>query len=138
VTVSSSLFVRPAWILIITAFMTCAAVGQAASTPTMERAFETDNCTWFPDGDYTDCCVAHDKEYFVGGGLKDRLTSDERLRACVLSKGKGWKRKLLANTMFLGVRVGGVHFLPAPFRWGFGNKWPRMRPPREHGTTPSH
>lgn len=101
--------------------------GQAAGRP-MPTEFRSDNCTLFPDGDYAECCVAHDRDYFFGGSLKERRSSDKRLRNCVKSKGKGWERRLLANAMYIGVRLGGISFLPTPFRWGFGNRWPRQRP----------
>jgi len=120
-------------ILVILA-MSISALGQSATGEVSK--YKSDRCTWFPDGDYADCCAAHDQEYFVGGGLKARLASDKRLRKCVLAKGGGFKRKLLANAMFVGVRIGGVPFLPTPFRWGFGNKWPKMRPFR--GCAPAY
>lgn len=105
-----------------------AASGQVPSDRQMPADFKSDNCTMFPDGNYADCCVEHDKEYYFGGSLKERRASDKRLKECVASKGRGWKRKLLASAMYIGVRIGGVHFLPTPFRWGFGNKWPRKEP----------
>lgn len=111
-------------------------MAQTAKGPVMAKPFESDNCTFFPDGNYADCCVAHDKDYYYGGSLKERSASDRRLKACVMAKGKGWKRKLLANAIWLGVRVGGVHFLPTAFRWGFGNKWPRKEPPEPKPKTP--
>ena len=118
------------FLLTITLFVlvTLTVPAQVRDEPGMARPFKTDNCTWFPDGNYADCCVEHDKEYYVGGSLKQRREADKRLKECVASKGKGWKRKFLANAMYIGVRVGGVHFLPTPFRWGFGHKWPRKEP----------
>ena len=108
---------------------------QSSDQPKMAKPFESDNCTWFPDGNYADCCVAHDRDYYFGGSLKQRRESDKRLKQCVMSKGKGWKRKLLANAMFFGVRIGGVSFLPTPFRWGFGHKWPRKEPEKPKADT---
>ncbi len=82
--------------------------------------FKSDVCTMFPDGSYGDCCVTHDLEYYKGeGSFKARLASDKRLYKCVRDK-KGFKHKIIAATMYLGVRIGGVPFLPTPFRWGFG------------------
>ncbi|NNE98765.1 MAG: hypothetical protein HKN25_07065 [Pyrinomonadaceae bacterium] len=81
--------------------------------------FKSDKCTLFPDGNYADCCVAHDKDYFKGGTGKERAASDKRLYRCVKKK-KGWQNKLLAPMMWLGVRVFGTAHLPTPFRWGFG------------------
>lgn len=85
--------------------------------------YVSDRCTGFPDGNYADCCVAHDKDYFFGGTKVERKASDERLKQCVLSKGSGWKRRFLANAIYLGVRLGGVEFLKAPFSWGFGKRY---------------
>lgn len=81
--------------------------------------FKDDGCTAFPDGDWHDCCFTHDKEYFRGGTAKERRASDKRLYQCV--KGKpGWHHAIIAPMMWMGVRLGGVEFLRAPFSWGFG------------------
>jgi hypothetical protein len=113
---------------LLTAVLIAAVPGQQLSKREIPADFKSDNCTAFPDGSYADCCVEHDKDYYFGGSLQERRASDKRLKECVASKGRGWKRKLLANAMYIGVRIGGVHFLPTPFRWGFGNKWPRKEP----------
>ncbi len=78
----------------------------------------SDGCSLFPDGDYRDCCVAHDRDYYRGGTKAERKASDKRLRACVRAKG----HKYLSRWMYWGVRIGGVPWLPTPFRWGFGQK----------------
>jgi hypothetical protein len=84
--------------------------------------FKSDGCTMFPDGNYRDCCVAHDLDYYNGGTRKERRASDKRLYRCVKSKKKGWRNKFRASIMYIGVRLGGVPCLPTPFRWGFGKK----------------
>jgi hypothetical protein len=99
------------------------AFAQVGDTRQLPDDYVSDNCTGFPDGNYADCCKAHDKDYFFGGTRAERKGSDQRLKECVLSKGSGWKRRFLANAMYLGVRVGGVGFLKAPFSWGFGKRW---------------
>lgn len=81
--------------------------------------YVSDNCSWFPDGDYGDCCVEHDKDYFFGGTWHERRASDKRLVACVRAKG----HKYISKMMWIGVRLGGVSFLPSSFRWGFGSDW---------------
>lgn len=81
--------------------------------------YVSDGCSWFPDGDYVDCCVEHDKDYFFGGTWRERRASDKRLVACVSKKG----HKYISKMMWLGVRLGGVAFLPSTFRWGFGKDW---------------
>ena len=101
------------------------AFGQAPNTE--PRDFKSDGCSLFPDGNYRECCVQHDRKYFTGGSFKERRAADKQLYKCVRAKGNG---KFLASMIYIGVRVGGVHFLPTPFRWGFGNKFPRKEPPR--------
>ncbi len=96
---------------------------QAADQRKLPDGYVSDNCTAFPDGNYGDCCVAHDKDYFFGGTKAERKASDQRLKECVVSKGNGWKRRMLGNAIYLGVRVGGVGFLKAPFSWGFGKRY---------------
>lgn len=83
--------------------------------------FVSDGCTAFPDGNYRECCEAHDLDYFKGGSFSERRASDKRLYRCVKAKG-GWKNKVRAPMMYLGVRVFGTGWLPTPFRWGFGKK----------------
>lgn len=86
-------------------------------------------CSLFPDGAYLDCCVEHDRAYFVGGTSKMRWRADKKLFKCVAKK-RGWYHKILAPLMWTGVRVGGVSWLPTPFRWGFGQKEIRKSPKR--------
>lgn len=93
----------------------------SAANKTMPANFKSDGCSMFPDGCYTDCCVAHDVDYYGGGRWKARWRADKRLFKCVASK-KGWWHKPLAPVIWAGVRVGGLPFLPTSFRWGFGAK----------------
>ena len=78
--------------------------------------FVRDGCSLFPDGDYADCCQAHDRDYYRGGTKAERKASDKRLEQCVRAKG----HKFLSKMIYLGVRIGGVPWLPTSFRWGFG------------------
>ena len=78
--------------------------------------YVSDGCSLWPDGDYRDCCVAHDREYYCGGTRAERKAADRQLYRCVRANGN----KYLSRMMWLGVRIGGVGFLPTPFRWGFG------------------
>ena len=98
--------------------------GQAADNRKLPNNYVSDKCSWFPDGNYGDCCVAHDKTYFFGGTKKDRRVADNALSECV--KGKG--HRFISKMMWLGVRIGGVGFLPTSFRWGFGNDWDIKHP----------
>lgn len=86
---------------------------------TMPADFKSDKCSLFPDCDYGDCCVEHDKKYYFGGTFKERRQADIALYKCVRAK-KGFHHKLIAPLMYVGVRIGGVSWLPTPFRWGFG------------------
>lgn len=83
--------------------------------------FKSDGCSLFPDGDYMDCCFEHDRAYYGGGSWTARWRADKKLYVCVAKK-KGFRHKLIAPIMWLGVRAGGLHFLPTPFRWGFGRR----------------
>ncbi|MGI8470551.1 MAG: FAD-binding oxidoreductase [Pyrinomonadaceae bacterium] len=93
----------------------------ALSAQTFPENFKSDGCTHFPDGDYLDCCVQHDLAYFKGGSWKERWRADGQLKKCVAAR-NGWWHKPLSLMMWSGVRIGGVPFLPTPFRWGFGQK----------------
>jgi hypothetical protein len=88
-------------------------------TQTMPADFKSDNCSLFPDCDYGDCCVSHDKAYYFGGSWKERWRADKKLYKCVAAK-KGFHHKIIAPVMWIGVRAFGVSWLPTPFRWGFG------------------
>lgn len=92
---------------------------EKAEKQTALAEFVTDGCTFFPDGNYFDCCVQHDKEYYAGGSSKERWRSDKKLFSCIAAKPKFYN-KLVAPIAWLGVRVGGVSWLKASFSWGFG------------------
>ena len=92
----------------------------------MPSDFKSDGCSLFPDGNYRDCCVEHDKDYYFGGSSIERKASDKRLYRCVKAT-RGWQNKVAAPIMWMGVRTLGVSFLPTPFRWGFGKK--KVKPP---------
>lgn len=93
--------------------------GKKDKTQTMPADFKSDKCSLFPDCDYGDCCVEHDKKYYFGGSFKQRRQADIALYKCVRAK-KGFHHKIIAPLMYVGVRIGGVSWLPTPFRWGFG------------------
>jgi hypothetical protein len=91
------------------------------------RPFTTDGCSVFPDGlpDHRDlwhqCCVTHDRSYWIGGTYAERKAADQALRTCVSQVNE----PAIAEIMLRGVRVGGSPYLPFPFRWGYG--WPYGR-----------
>lgn len=64
------------------------------------------------------CCDLHDQPYAKGGTRAERAQADKELRECVIKNGHpGW-----AWFMWAMVRVGGVSWLPTPWRWGFDRK----------------
>jgi len=130
-------FRRSAVILSLAVSMYIPSPAQVASKyPEMPSDFKSDGCTFYPDGNYHDCCVEHDKAYYFGGTIKQRKAADDDLYACVADK-VGPKHKLTAQIMWLGVRLGGMSFLPTPFRWGFGNKYPLMKPRKQTADEPA-
>ncbi len=87
-----------------------------------DRPFVSDGCSLWPDGDWGQCCKAHDWAYWQGGTYWDRVHADAQLGECVGGP-MGW-------LMSVGVRLGGAAILPTRFRWGFGYDWPRAGPER--------
>lgn len=92
----------------------CAEQGSPAGTP--EKPFSTDVCSLWPDGSLTTCCVTHDIAYWCGGTAEQRLAADRELGECADEVGY-WS----GTAVFLGVRVGGVPWLPTAWRWGYGH-----------------
>ncbi len=90
--------------------------------------FTSDGCSLFPDGTladrdkWCDCCQTHDLAYWQGGSADDRVRADEDLRSCVQARTGDAD---LAQTIYLGVRVGGHPVYPTWYRWGYG--WPYGR-----------
>lgn len=93
---------------------------------TVPADFKSDGCSMFPDGAYRNCCVEHDLVYYAGGNWKQRWRADKKLFKCVAAK-RGFKHKIIAPVMWLGVRAFGVSWLPTSFRWGFGRKIKKLR-----------
>lgn len=91
------------------------------------KPFKSDGCSAFPDGTlkqqelWLHCCRAHDFDYWQGGTIVQRVASDKRLQQCVAKVGY----PNVAKLMLAGVRVGGMPYLPTPYRWGYG--WPFLR-----------
>ncbi len=93
------------------------------------RPFHSDGCSAIPDGPRGDpqrwqsACVAHDRTYWLGGTADERLEADRRLRGAIRESGN----PLVAEFVYLGVRFGGLPWLPTPWRWGWGFGWPYPR-----------
>jgi len=76
------------------------------------------------------CCIAHDVAYWRGGFWYDRKQADLEMAACVKNQG----HPIWAFLMYWAVRIGGVPWLPLPWRWGYGWKFVgryEKRPPSE-------
>ena len=110
----SKLFIVFVWAIALS----ISAFGQTLPSRVMPADFKSDGCSLFPDGNYRDCCVEHDKLYYFGGTKEERRAADRQLCTCVRAKG----HRFLAPMMYLGVRIGGGAWLPTSFRWGFGKK----------------
>lgn len=121
--------------LLLGSCMTSDEVGRIASGvfdetkpagPLPPLPFVSDGCSCWPDGDWVECCVRHDLAYWVGGTREQRKAADLDLKHCVAEE-RG--HPFMGYAMYLGVRPGGVWWLPTPFRWGFGWDYPKHGPP---------
>jgi len=81
------------------------------------EVLKSDGCTFWPDGNWKGCCTEHDRKYRNGGSFKERWAADSNLMTCMSRESGSF---LFGAIAWIGVRVGGVGFLPTPFRWGFG------------------
>ena len=71
------------------------------------------------DPPWEGCCDKHDQPYAKGGTAAERKAADVALLRCVVDTGHPW----WAVVMYIGVRMGGVPWLPTPWRWGFDVYW---------------
>ena len=87
-----------------------------------DKPFQSDGCSSWPDEwqevDMYEDCFLHDIEYWCGGSEADKLIADLQLAMGIARKGA----PKMAEIMFNGVRVGGVDWLPTPWRWGVGRE----------------
>jgi hypothetical protein len=89
--------------------------------------FETDGCSGYISYIWTevlgrepflrDCCVEHDKLYWMGEG--SRLEADLGIYRCIRDLGYPG----LATIFFLGIRIGGSEYLPFSWRWRYRKPW---------------
>jgi hypothetical protein len=100
------------------------------------KPFATDGCSMWIDGTpkhphlWRECCVAHDKAYWLGGTQEQRRQADDELKICVTQKiGKG-----MAEYMHVNVLWGGSPYWLAPYRWGFG--WQYLEDGKPRGYKP--
>lgn len=88
-------------------------------TPPSE--FVSDGCTFWFDGNWVECCEAHDLDYWAGGSYADRVVSDAKLERCIARKG----HPVQAWLMHTFVRLLGWCWVPWDYRWGSGWPWPQ-------------
>ena len=93
------------------------------------RAFTTDGCSAWPDGDWGHCCETHDAVYWCGGDAAQRRAADKALRQCIATAG----HPVMAGFMYPAVRIGGARIWPLPWRWAYGWPWigPTEREPEQ-------
>ncbi len=94
------------------------------NSPMPPKPFVSDGCSCWPDSNWVECCVKHDFIYWKGGTRQQRIEADRIFKECVSQKNAA-----MAAIMYPGVRLGGVWWLPTPFRWGFGWEYPQSGPP---------
>jgi hypothetical protein len=87
-----------------------------------ERPFATDACSIAPNSlgekDFSQCCINHDIVYWCGGTNEERKTADETLRSCINEKSQN-----MGDVYYWQVRIFGNKWLPAPWRWGYGDSY---------------
>jgi hypothetical protein len=99
------------------------------------KDFSSDGCSLFPDRDlifkkdWCECCFTHDIAYWKGGTRDERLLADTALRDCVYQK---TGNKLLADSVYHGVRLGGSPYFYNWYRWGYGWSYKRKYKPLTH------
>ncbi len=85
------------------------------------KACRVDGCTLVPDFNFAECCNQHDTYYWAGGTSSERKQADLEFRQCLAGAG----HEYIADIYYYGVRLVGTPYLPTPWRWGFGWKYPR-------------
>lgn len=104
---------------------------QASAEANRLKPFSTDGCSLWVDGTPTktnlwrDCCVAHDKAYWLGGSQEQRQQADTNFKLCVSEKAG----RSMAEYMYVNVLWGGSAYWLTPYRWGYGwNYWEAGKP----------
>lgn len=123
------------FILLTALFLSAALLLTAAqaSYASQLKPFTTDGCSMWVDGTpdnpnrWRHCCVAHDRDYWLGGSEAKRQAADERLRTCVADIGE----KGMGSYLYVNVRWGGSPFWMTPYRWGYG--WDYMEGDKPRG-----
>ena len=95
------------------------------------RPFTTDGCSgglsqawralFRQDPPWEGACIEHDRAYWKGGTILDRVYADRRLYEHVRLAGY----PATATLVWIAVRAGGHPLWPFPWRWGYCWPWPR-------------
>lgn len=78
--------------------------------------FETDTCTFFIDGSWSECCIEHDVRYWLGGSQERMDESDLKLRKCVEEK----SNNIWSSLIYQGVRLGHLSPIKSKYEWAWG------------------
>lgn len=121
------MFLSHSWLKLVTIITLCVFSTLSVKAEKLSD-FSSDGCSQFPDGTFAqnklwcDCCITHDIAYWQGGSKVKKTQADKELRTCILNK---TNNRLLADTMYFGVIIGGLPIYPVWYRWGYG--WPYGR-----------
>ena len=78
--------------------------------------FETDTCTFFIDGSWSECCIEHDVRYWLGGTKEKMDESDLKLKKCVEEK----SNNIWSSLIYQGVRIGHLSPIKSKYEWAWG------------------
>jgi hypothetical protein len=97
------------------AIISLVAIASSAAPPKL-KPFQTDQCTFFISGVWDKCCEEHDLFYWIGGTKEQQTEVDKMFLSCLKSE----TNPLVANLMYLGVRLG--HYSPIKHKtsWSWG------------------
>jgi hypothetical protein len=112
--------------------LTATVGGPAPTGPPAIRAFTSNGCSVFPEGDAFACCYVHDMAYWQGGTASDRRRADLALHQCVASVTGNYVE---SGLMYGAVSLFGLPGVPTRVRWGYG--WGDSRQTRYNPLTPA-
>ena len=67
-------------------------------------------------------CLTHDYAYWKGGTFTMKRNADNDLYNHIISLGHS---KIYAFIIWFAVTIGGLPFIPTPWRWGYGYPYPQ-------------
>ena len=67
-------------------------------------------------------CLKHDYAYWKGGTFTMKRNADNDLYNHIVSLGHS---KIYAYIVWFAIAIGGLPFIPAPWRWGYGYPYPQ-------------